>query len=124
MHFPRIKLPSFLIGLVLVLALLATGYTWMTLYLHSSDGQWSGYVQKFSYGGWVCKTWEGDLSRINPPGQSTDTFSFSVRDEVVAAKINALMGRRVTLTYAQHRGIPGSCFGETEYFITDIRAIE
>ncbi|CAG4883752.1 protein of unknown function [Georgfuchsia toluolica] len=34
-----------------------------------------------------------------------------------------LVGQRVALTYEQHRGIPTSCFGETEYFITDVKVI-
>ena len=25
-------------------------------------------------------------------------------------------GKRVVLTYAQHKGVPTSCFGETEYY--------
>ena len=32
-------------------------------------------------------------------------------------------GNRVALTYAQHPGVPTKCFGETEYFITDVRAL-
>jgi len=30
----------------------------------------------------------------------------------------------VVLLYEQHKGVPSSCFGETEYFITDVRIIE
>jgi hypothetical protein len=46
-----------------------------------------------------------------------------VRDDSVAARINATMGKRVALTYEQHIGVPTSCFGETEYFVTDVKEI-
>jgi hypothetical protein len=32
-------------------------------------------------------------------------------------------GQRVALTYEQHRFVPSQCFGETEYFITQVRAL-
>jgi hypothetical protein len=46
---------------------------------------------------------------------------FSVRDPSVASKIEAAMGKRVTLLYEQHKGLPTSCFGETEYFVVGLR---
>jgi hypothetical protein len=42
----------------------------------------------------------------------------------VAAKINASVGKRMALHYEQHRWIPSACFGETEYFVTDVRVME
>jgi len=30
----------------------------------------------------------------------------------------------VALSYEQHIGVPTSCFGDTEYFITDVKVIE
>jgi hypothetical protein len=29
----------------------------------------------------------------------------------------------VALPYEQHEGVPGSCFGETEYFVTGVRPL-
>jgi hypothetical protein len=78
-------------------------------------------VQKISKKGWVCKTWEGELAMTTQPGVPAQLFQFSVRDDAVGAKLSALSGDRVTLVYAQHVGIPTTCFGETEYFITDVR---
>jgi len=46
-----------------------------------------------------------------------------VRDDAVAKKIENAAGQRVALSYEQHKGIPSSCFGETEYFITAVRSI-
>jgi len=42
----------------------------------------------------------------------------------VAEKINQTMGDRVTLHYEQHIGVPTSCFGETDYFVTEVRNVE
>jgi len=47
-----------------------------------------------------------------------------VRDDAVATSINAAVGKRVVLDYEQHRGLPGSCFGETDYFVTAVRVVE
>jgi len=30
----------------------------------------------------------------------------------------------VKLTYQQHKGIPTSCFGETEYFVVNVQPVE
>jgi hypothetical protein len=50
-------------------------------------------------------------------------FPFTVRDDRVAAEINKQMGERVVLSYEQHTGVPG-CFGETEYFVTNVRRVK
>jgi hypothetical protein len=34
------------------------------------------------------------------------------------------MGKRVSLHYEQHIWLPTSCFGETEYFVTDAKIID
>ncbi len=41
----------------------------------------------------------------------------------MARKIMEAAGQRVALVYEQHKGVPSSCFGETEYFITGVRPI-
>lgn len=100
------------------------GWTWFTLTYDYADGERAGYVQKFSRKGWVCKTWEGELSMINYPGASPETFRFSVREDKVAREIQAAVGKRVSLHYEQHINVPTSCFGETEYFVTGLRAVD
>jgi hypothetical protein len=115
------------LGLILILPiLLALGaaYTWVALHWSYSDGERAGYVQKFSRKGWVCKTWEGELAMVALPGTLPEIFRFTVRDDAVAAQINALMGRRVALAYDQHVGIPSTCFGETGYFVVKVRSVE
>jgi hypothetical protein len=111
---------------VSLLAIIATfvGYAWVTLNWSFSTGERAGYVQKFSQKGWVCKTWEGELLMSPIPGTIPEKFLFSVRDDKVAQKLNTSMGKKVNLHYEQHKGVPTTCFAETEYFVTDIRILE
>ncbi len=108
-------------GVLPLLALAA--YTWVTLHYSYSSGERSGYVQKISRKGWLCKTWEGELAMTTVPGTAPVIFPFSVRDDTVAHQIEQFAGQRVALSYQQHKGVPSSCFGETEYFITGVRRI-
>jgi hypothetical protein len=47
-----------------------------------------------------------------------------VRGDSLAKRINEAAGKRVVIIYEQHKGVPSSCFGETDYFATDIRVID
>ena len=113
-----------LVGLLLVAALLFALYVWVALSFSYSEGERAGYVQKFSRKGWVCKTWEGELAMVNLPGTMPELFRFTVRDDKVAEQINQSMGKRVSLKYEQHLGIPTTCFGETDYFVVGVRTVE
>jgi hypothetical protein len=86
-----------------------------------SEGSRAGYVQKISKKGWLCKTWEGVLYTDIAKGFRSDSFSFTVRSDSIAQAISDLSGKRVTVTYQQHVGVPTSCFGETEYFVTAVK---
>jgi hypothetical protein len=110
--------------LVFGVALAFVLYIWAVLSFSYSDGQRAGYVQKFSRKGWICKTWEGELAMANLPGTMPQIFNFTVRDAAVANQINLDMGKRVILHYQQHVGLPTSCFGDTEYFVTSARVAE
>jgi hypothetical protein len=114
----------FLLLLVVVLPVcLLAAWAWITLHFSYSTGQRAGYVQKISKKGWLCKTWEGELAMSTVPGTAPQIFTFSVRDDAVAEKIENAAGQRVALSYEQHKGVPGSCFAETEYFVTSVRPI-
>lgn len=117
----RRRLKWILLLVIVVPVLGFAAYTWAALHFPYSTGHRAGYVQKLSRKGWVCKTWEGELAMANLPGTLPEIFRFSVRSDSIAAILTSDMGRRVSLTYEQHRGIPTSCFGETEYFITDVQ---
>jgi hypothetical protein len=114
-------------GLLIFFAVLIcgfVGFTLLTLHWSYSRGERAGYVQKISEKGWLCKTWEGEMAMVTMPGTVSDKFYFTVPDDAVAAKINTSIGKRMALTYQQHKWIPNSCFGETEYFVTDVRVTE
>src|SRR5512143_2895413 len=104
-------LRKILIALI-ILALLAIGWAWLTLHWSYSAGERAGYVQKLSKKGWICKTWEGELALITMPGTIAEKFYFTVPDDSVAAEINATLGNRVTLYYEQHIGLPTNCWGD------------
>ena len=117
----------FLIWFSLVLAILVMTpviYVWAVFQWSYSDGERAGYIQKFSRKGWLCKTWEGEIAMVVMPGIQSDKFEFTVRDDAVAEQINRTIGKRVALVYEQHRGLPTSCFGDTEYFVTQVKVLE
>lgn len=122
MPLPKSLLAALLILIVVVSAILA-GYTWVALNWSYSEGERAGFMQKLSKKGWLCKTWEGELSLVALPGAAPEKFLFSVRDDAVAARINQHVGERVALIYEEHRGLPTTCFGDTEYFVTDIKVV-
>src|SRR5215472_17811318 len=111
-------------GILVVPILVFALYTWSALTFTYSSGERAGYVQKFSKKGWLCKTWEGELAMVSMPGTLSEKFLFTVRDDKVADYINSSQGKRVALTYQQHKGIPTSCFGETEYFVTAVKVVQ
>jgi len=113
-----------LFGVFVILPILIVAL-WMTIALSwsYSKGERAGYIQKFSQKGWVCKTWEGEIAMVNMPGQAQEKFAFSVRNDSIAHQITRLMGNRVSITYEEHPGIPLRCFGDTDYFVTGVRAV-
>ena len=115
---------KYFLGLVIVALLVLSGFTWLTLHWSYSTGERAGYVQKLSAKGWICKTWEGEMAMVTMPGTLTEKFQFTVINSTVAAKVNASVGKRVALIYAQHKWVPTSCFGETEYFVSDVHVTE
>ena len=114
---------SFLTVLI-VPAGLFTAWSWATLSYAYSTGERAGYAQKLSEKGWLCKTWEGELAMANLPGVMPEIFKFSVRNDSIAHLIEKNLGKRVSVSYSQHRGVPTSCFAETEYYITNMRIVE
>ena len=111
-------------GVVVTPVVLLALYTWLALTWTYSTGERAGYVQKFSKKGWVCKTWEGELAMVALPGTMSEKFNFTVRSDSVGALVNASLGKRVALTYRQHVGIPTTCFGDTEYWVSDVKVVE
>lgn len=118
----RGKIMLWFVTLIVVVVLGFSAWSWSALHYAYSIGDRAGFVQKFSQKGWLCKTWEGQIAMANLPGTTPEMFNFSVRSDSIAKLITQSMGQRVDITYQQHRGVPTGCFGETEYFVTGIRA--
>jgi hypothetical protein len=112
-----------IVGLLVAVAVIFGIYIKLALTWSYSTGERAGFLQKISDKGWVCKTWEGELSLVALPGAAPEKFFFTVRDADVAKRVNAAVGKRVALTYEQHMGLPNSCFGETEYFVVGVKEI-
>ena len=98
---------------------------WTTITLHYtySSGERAGFLQKISKKGWICKTWEGELQLVAIPGAAPEKFIFSTRSDSIADLLNKMNGQHVVLNYDQHVHVPSSCFGDTEYFVTGVRAV-
>ena len=112
------------LSIVLLPILIFALWSWVTLGYVYSAGDRAGYIQKLSKKGWLCKTWEGELAQVNLPGSVTpQIFHFTVRNDSIAHLLQKDLGKQVSLTYEEHRGIPTSCFGETQYFVTNVRTV-
>ncbi|MDI1309603.1 MAG: hypothetical protein PSV17_09255 [Methylotenera sp.] len=99
-------------------------YTWASVNWVYSSGERAGYVQKFSLKGYICKTWEGEIVLVSMPGTQAEKFLFTVKDDAIAKMVNDSLGKRVKISYEEHKGIPSACFGETPYFVNNISVLE
>ena len=115
---------KYLILLIILFVLGFALYTWASLNWVSSSGERAGYIQKFSSKGYVCKTWEGEIVLVSMPGTQAEKFNFTVTDNRVAKKVVESLGKRVRISYEEHKGIPSSCFGDSPYFVQDIQVLE
>ena len=110
-----------LVGLMVTAVAGVVVYLLVAYHFSYSKGESVGFVQKLSYKGWVCKTWEGEQIRaLATLPAIPEKFEFTVRDDAVADQINAHIGQKVVMEYEQHRGLP-SCFGDTEHFVVNVR---
>jgi hypothetical protein len=123
-NFNKLRVKLWIAVIILIPIAGSALYTWVTLTWNFSTGKRTGYVQKLSKNGWVCKTWEGEMAMVTMPGAIPEKFFFSIRDDNVAARINKLAGKRVSVVYEQHKGVPTTCFGETLYYVVDVKAID
>src|SRR5438552_7816612 len=119
----RHRLAAVLTLVIAAPVIIFTLWAVITLNFSYSKGERAGFLQKISHRGWLCKTWEGELQLSAIPGSVPEVFKFTTRSDSVAAELNRLNGQRVVLNYQQHKGVPTSCFGDTEYFITGVRPV-
>jgi hypothetical protein len=111
------------LGALVVLFVLFSLYLGLAFAWSYSDGQRAGILQKFSRRGWICKTYEGELAMSIVPGVTPTIWEFSVRDPAVVSRLKSAIGSRVALHYTEHRGIPTTCFGQTNYFVDSVAAV-
>jgi hypothetical protein len=117
-------LKRFLLFLIVTPIVLTALYLAFALNWSYADGERAGYLQKLSRKGWICKTYEGELAMSSVPGLAPTMWNFSVRDEAVAKKINAQLGKKIVLHYREYRNLPTDCFGETDYFVDAVVSTE
>jgi hypothetical protein len=115
--------PKFIFLAIAVIAAVLSLWTWFTLSWSYADGDRAGVLQKFSKKGWICKTYEGELALYVVGGVSPQIWYFSARDESLAEKLSKAVGQRMQVHYTEHKGIPGSCFGDTQYFAEGFTAL-
>ena len=120
----RRSLRSWLIWTVLALCVLLTLYTLFMLSWSYAEGERAGVLQKFSRRGWICKTNEGELAMYVVGGVAPQIWHFSARDKTVADQLHKAVGHQVRLHYAEHPGLPTSCFGETRYFVEHLEVVD
>jgi hypothetical protein len=114
---PRRSFKSYFWWSVFGALVLIALYTLFLLWWSYSEGERAGVLQKFSKRGWICKTHEGELAMYVVGGVAPQIWNFSVREAAVVEQLHAAVGQQVRLHYAEHRGLPTNCFGETDYFV-------
>lgn len=119
----RHKLPTALAIIILAPIVVFTLWSTITLHFSYATGNRAGFLQKISQRGWLCKTWEGELQLTAIPGAAPEKFYFTVRSDSIAGELSKHAGEHVVLNYAQHVGVPSSCYGDTEYYVTGVRAV-
>jgi len=115
---------AWLVVILIAGGLLFAAYIWLMLTWSYSSGERAGWVQKLSKKGYICKTWEGEMAMVSLPGSIPEKFVFTIWDDSVAPQVNAVLGKRVSLSYEEHIWLPSSCFGETTYFVTGVKVID
>jgi hypothetical protein len=117
------RLLKILLTLLILPIVVVALWIWVALGYTYSSGERAGYIQKISKKGWLCKTWEGEIAMTPLPGATPQLFPFTVKSDSIAHLLEEYAGKQVSLTYEQHVGIPTSCFGDTEYFVTRVRKV-
>lgn len=111
----------------MVIILLFSGWFYWKFYYTYSDGNRTGFLQKFSHRGNMFKTYEGELvlsslSMNNTSVISAEKFYFSVDREDLAKKMMGLEGQKVVVHYLEKNG---KLFwrGDTNYIVDSVRLV-
>ncbi len=118
-------------GLIILAILLIGGTAFFGVSnMTYSEGTRAGYLIKISKKGFVFKTYEGQLNLggVGSAGDVTaivgnDIWEFSVGNDEVYRKLQEYEGKRVSLAYKEKmNAFPWQ--GDTNYFVTDVTAVE
>ena len=77
-------------------------------------------VQRFAR---MAAEWWDPKGKFRPLHQIGPARLSFIRDKAVARTLNEHLGQRVVLHYTEHRGVPTTCFGTTDYYVDSVRAI-
>jgi hypothetical protein len=119
----RRRWPVVVATLLVVPLLLFAIYTFFVVSWSYSEGERSGTLQKFSRKGWLCKTYEGELAQYVVGGVAPQIWYFTVRDEALVRQMSDAVGQNVQVHYSEHRGVPTDCFGDTPYWVDQVKTI-
>ena len=82
-----------------------------------SSGDRTGYIQKFSKKGWLCKTYEGEMWLSCRQVMNAEKFYFSIDDKKLADSLTNLQDECVQITYKEHRRSL-AWRGDSHYIVT------
>jgi hypothetical protein len=119
----RRRWPVVVATLLIVPLLLFAIYTFFVVSWSYSEGERAGTLQKFSRKGWACKTYEGELALYVVGGVAPQIWYFTVRDDAIVRQMSDAVGQKVQVHYTEHRGVPTTLFGETQYYVDSVAIV-
>jgi len=118
---PRRLLLKTVLVLVVLVAVTMSLWTWFAMSYKYSTGERTGYVRNLTKNGWLCKTWEGEMTVAPVPGVPAQSFKFTMHSDSLAAIVQGAPQKQVTLTYSEHVALPSRCLGDTPFFVDGVR---
>jgi len=111
--------------IILVVILLLGSFIFWKYFFTYSEGYRAGLLQKFSKKGNIFKTYEGEmiLSSVrstNNMAIASEKYFFSVKDKVIARKLEQFQGEYIVIHYSEKNGVlPWR--GETRIMVDSVR---
>lgn len=95
---------------LIILLLVGAGWFWFKYYFVFAEGVKAGELNRFTYKGYVFKTYEGRLIQAGYNSENakgtiqSNEFEFSVDDDNVADQLMRSTGKMVELHYKEYKG--------------------
>ncbi|MBR1809282.1 MAG: hypothetical protein IJ776_07840 [Paludibacteraceae bacterium] len=96
--------------LSIVTVLVLAGWLWFRFYFVFAEGVKAGELNRFTYKGYIFKTYEGKLIQAGYNSENakgtiqSNEFDFSVDNEQVAEQLMKSTGKTVELHYKEYKG--------------------